>query len=599
MALLTELESLSDTDPRDLGQAQLSVLRKLFESTDEGLGLFLFARTIFGYRDLTLNVHLPICRLLSRWGETVYTDGYSTTEVPNDFHIREHGEIAESYRRLMVCIPRDSYKTSLCTRANTVWQLARDPLHNLTFGIFNEKAELAEKWLTSIVEVIERSKLFHLLWPEMLPRGISYLDQEKGITRSRSVKWGGRGILFEREAAGASEYSIESHGIGGAVTGNHYTHKVLDDIIGLEASLSTPVMQSAIDWMAGSRPLEKPAEHGCELIAHTPWAYHDVYSWALQHWPGEYRVYRRHLLENELGEPDIHTGESILPHKFSTTAAKKLFDNKSKWFSNHAQYQCIPILNPDQTFDPDWIKYGQVIERGRTPVFSILPGHYDPSILDLECGDETAPMQVPLSWMSKCILLDPAPSKPTDLKKEPRAGNGIAVVGKDPWGRRYLLEARSERETPNRVFEILFELSDKWMTNLIGIEEVNFSAVYAPLFRELGQYKYPDWKPEFFPLTTKGWEKFDRIKKMLITPYENGFWYYNTKGTSKAVKEIIEFGTTGAPVDILDASSYTDQHLHRPDTPDETHQRYYRRHEQAASRGLTGYGQFMQEEHVR
>lgn len=591
MSLAQEL--LSGEDPRDLGNTEASLLRRLLEVKEEGIGLFLFSKLIFGYKDLTLTLHLPICRLLSRWGETVHEDGWITRDPPSEFHLEEHGEIQESYRRLMITIPRGCFKTSLCTRANPVWQIARDPTHNPTFGIFNEKAENSEKWVYAIAQTIERSRLFQLLWPEMIPRGISYADKEKGVTQRRDIKWGAKGILFEREAI-LPECSIEPQGVGGAHAGKHYTHKILDDIIGRDAAYSPAVMENANEWVDNSRPLEQPPENGCELVAHTPWAHGDTYTHMLSKWPGEYRVYRRHILENDLGEPDLHTGKSIFPERISTRQAKKLFEIDP--FINHAQYLCLPLPSREQSFQQEWIHYGTLTSDYRNPSFQILPEHYDPRRFDPECGDDLAPRVVPLSWMSKAILLDPAPSKPTEIRKEPRAANGIVVVGKDPWNRRFLLQALPVRDTPNRVFEIIQQLSEEWFTNRIGIEEVNFSAVYAPLWREIGQYKYPDWKPEFFPLYTKGWEKFSRIKQMLIPPYENGFWYYNTRGTSHALKEVIEFGTTGAPVDILDASSYTDDALDRPESPSEQERSYYRRHQVSQDRGQTGYGRFMQQE---
>lgn len=490
-----------------------------------------------------------------------------------------------------------NHNTSVCTRAAPVWHLARDPLHNLTFGIFNEKAENVQAWIFSITQTLERSRLFQLLWPEMLPRGVSLADQERGVTRRRDIKWGAGGVLFERDGV-FPELSIEGHGIGGAVTGKHYTHKILDDIIGKEAAYSPAVMQHAVNWVDNSRPLERPAENGCELVANTPWAFNDVYSHMLTKWPGEYRVYRRHVLENDEGEFDIHDGRPIMPEKFTLRKARSLFD-KEHYFVNMAQYACLPLPSKDIAFDIQWIRYGSVVERGSAPIFRLKPDHYDPTVFDMECGDTNAPAAVPLSWLNKAILLDPAPSKPAEIKRDPRAGNGIAVVGKDPWGRRYLLECRSEKESPNRILEVLYELSLKWETDLIGIEEVNFSAVYGPLYIEIAQYRWPDWRPQLFPLRPKGREKYSRIRQALIAPMESGMWIFNTHGTAKVTREMIEFGITGSEVDVLDATSYTDEVLDRPQTPTETSRAFYRRMADQQGRGLTGYGRFLAEESPR
>ena len=52
LEILEELSTLSDADPRDLGSQQVSYLRRMYE--EKSVGLFLFAWSIFGYRDLFL-----------------------------------------------------------------------------------------------------------------------------------------------------------------------------------------------------------------------------------------------------------------------------------------------------------------------------------------------------------------------------------------------------------------------------------------------------------------------------------------------------------------------------------------------------------------
>src|SRR4030095_13056804 len=120
--------------------------------------------------------------------------------------------------------------------------------------------------------------------------------------------------------------------------GKHFTHMVLDDIIGRNAAYSTAVMQEAADWVDNQRPLERPAENGCELVVHTPWAYADVYSLKLKKWPGEYKVHVRHILEAPDGTPDHINGTSIFPQKISTAKARQLL--KTDFYVNMSQYQC-------------------------------------------------------------------------------------------------------------------------------------------------------------------------------------------------------------------------------------------------------------------
>jgi hypothetical protein len=583
LTILSDLLSLEDADPRDLDQVQLTMLRRMFENT--GVGLYLFAHYIMGYEDLTDSLHLPIARLLGRWGESILSDGSTITVPPNE----THGEVVDSFRRLMVCIPRECFKTSLCTRANALWTIAKDPTHNPTVGIFNEKAENAEAWVGAIAQVVERSLLFQAIWREMIPKGIGFWDRDKGVTRTRSHKWGNTGILFERDAIGVPELSIEPHGIGGATTGKHFTHKILDDIIGHKAAESVAEMAAAVAWVDTARPLERPAENGCELVVHTPWAFADVYSHMRKKWHGEYKVHRRHILEDRDGNPDHLNGKSIFPTKMSTQKAQGLL--KRDFFINMAQYQCIPRVGRDQSFDEEWFRFGRVVE-GSNPLFKIRPEDFDPEILDPECQEDHAPPVSALHWMSKAVILDPAPSRPTDARKEPGSANALVAVGIDPWGRRFCLESQSLRVGPTEVLKACMTMCEKWSINTLGIEEVNFSAVYAPLFQAIIRHEY-DWEPDFVPCSTKGRDKDARIKSNLIRVMENGYWYFNQVGTRGVQQQLAEY-PHGDRKDEIDALSYTDEVCQRGQTPTELELTHAVERRQAW--GLSGYGEFIEGE---
>ena len=87
----TGLGVLQDMDesqgsPRDLESPQIRVLRAAFE--DREVGLYLFSTHIFGYKDLTTNIHLPISQFLGKWGMSEMDDGgeiwHPRTELDGD-----------------------------------------------------------------------------------------------------------------------------------------------------------------------------------------------------------------------------------------------------------------------------------------------------------------------------------------------------------------------------------------------------------------------------------------------------------------------------------------------------------------------------------
>ncbi len=352
--------------------------------------------------------------------------------------------------------------------------------------------------------------------------------------------------------------------------------------------MSTAIMADAISWIDHSRPLERPAENGCELVVHTPWAYADVYAHMLKKWEGEYKVHKRHLLEDEDGKPSLQ-GKSIFPGKISTKKALQM--HKADPFVFYAQYMCIPRAGKKMDFDEKWFHFGRIVYSGSEPVFSIDPAHYDPEVYDLESdlSDGPPPRLVPLNWMEKSILFDPIPGKESELKKAPNCKHGLIAAGKDPWGRRICFEShRSDANETEICYEVL-NLAHKWGCAYIAIEEVNFSTLYAALISMVAERDYDGWCPQLVGCTTGGRQKEQRIREDLAPPHQNHFWYYNREGTSEIIEELTEFPHSTFK-DCSDAEAYTDQVLHRPSTPHESMLNWYAEVQSSQDRGVTGYG---------
>ena len=66
------------------------------------------------------------------------------------------------------------------------------------------------------------------------------------------------------------------------------------------------------------------------------------------------------------------------------------------------------------------------------------------------------------------------------------------AVGICPWGRRFLLDSYVGRPGPTELLYMLMNMATKWGIRRIAIEEVTFSAVYAPLWATIINYEY-DW----------------------------------------------------------------------------------------------------------
>lgn len=554
----------SGGEPEDLSQGQLPQLRELFED-ESGLGLWMFGFHICGLTRLTLHLHLEIAQFLSMWGRTQLSTGEWIRRPLTE------GETAlDTYRRLMMIVPRGAYKTSLGTKCLALWTVTKDAEN--TVGIFNAAEVQAKSWIGSIRQIMETSKLYHTLWPERLPPGVHYRD-----TRSipRSWKWGDTGIVLPRVSTAVSELTIEPYGIGGASTGKHYTHRIMDDLVGETSATSQAIMQDAIHFVDHARALERPPDSGCELVNCTRWAYFDVYAHMLQKWNTDYKVYRRSLLEHpETREPDVINGRSIFPEEFPTALCKKMYGEDP--FVFNSQRQCTPQAGRDTAFDPSWIRhFGLYGDPEEDAQLVIAREHYDPNFHVADVGGP-APRTVQLSWLDRAIIVDPAPPPNTsESRAQPGSRNGINVVGMDPWGRRFTLESVPLREDPVAVLERILLLAQRWQTDRCGVEEVNFSKVYAPLWNEILRARYPGLTFYFLPLKTKNQDKDFRIRSM-VAPHREGLWYHNLSGCEYLLQELAEF-PSGQTRDLIDSLAYTDRILQRPPTIEEQWKRRQRR----------------------
>jgi len=247
---------------------------------------------------------------------------------------------------------------------------------------------------------------------------------------------------------------------------------------------------------------------------------------------------------------------------------------------------CLPKPGRETSFDTDWFRYGKIVYSGQNPVFRINDENYDKDIMDLEAVSEDAPQFIPLEWMTKALLFDPIPGDPRKLRQDPECFHGLVVVGKDPWGRRFCLDSARYRCTPEEIFDKIMILMEKWYTRTLALEEVSFMYVFEPLFRLLAETRY-QWCPDMLSVSPGGRHKDDRILSGLQTANETGFWYYNQASTTDVLQELAEFPHATSK-DILDALSYTDEILVRPETPAEKIKSYHSL--RSEDRGICGYG---------
>ncbi len=559
------LQSDKDASILDAGSQKITELRNAL--LDPVGGLYLFCLMIFQYRDLKPEIHGPICNLIGQWERE--QDGAKC-----DY---------DTIDKLIIQVPREFFKTSVVTRANSLWQVARgfyqDERDDEAVVIFNERLENTAKWIRSIRDVVSGSKEFHVLFRDLLPPGVAF-DDSRG--RPNSWKWSDAELMFQRNGRGYPESSITGMGITAASAGGHWPTIIKDDIISIEASRSPTVMQYSKDWFDTSVYLERPALKGRDLIVCTPWTYDDVYSFAVKKY--DYKLYRRSALED---------GQSIFPEKLTTAELKTQQERDPYNFS--AQMQCRPMPGRETSFDVRWLGHGGV-EHERD-LFVISPDSYSETVGRYD-AETIPPRTVPLSYMRKILLFDPAPSEKAEISAEPLANNGLLMEGMDSWERRFLLEAWADRDDPLEILAQIYKMCRFWGCNTVAIEEENFSKLYRPLLRMYGKLYGKKLELRFIKLSTKKQHKDVRITSM-IPKARQRIYYLNDGMCDKFEAEYIEYPFSRTR-DLMDCWAY-DYCLKRPSSEEEDIAWRSKRLKRTKGRSdITGYGEsFIREESRR
>jgi hypothetical protein len=535
-----------------MSQDQLRELRAYFDNS-----LFAFAWTFFNFRDLLPRdahplggVHGEICDLLALWGT------------------------APEYNRLMIQVPRGSYKTSLCTLSNSLWQVSRADA-NITLLICNEVMDNSKKWLRAIREVVMGNKLYQTVYRDILPPGIHYED-----TRAlpRWWKWNDAELNFEGHPDGRPEANLTAAGVGSATTGGHWDRIIKDDLISEDAKNSDTVMQRVREWFDSTLPLERPPYKGVDLIVCTPWTYADVYRYILEKY--SYRLYRRSVLE-ELDNEEI----SLLPHKWTVPELHSERERDPYYFSS--QMMCHPRPGREQSFMPEWLRYFHIrgLDEPRAVIEPLCYHAQASEVLDFRGEIEPPPQEIPLHFCNKALLVDPAAASTTS-KTADLARTAIVAEAIDPWGRRFILDCWADRANPEDVVKEIFRLAELWDIHRIGIEEVTFSVLFQHWIRQEAQRR--GHYTTVIGLKPRARAKIDRIESK-IPGFSRGFYYLNRLPQIRAFeREYLDY-PYGQTRDLLDAVAYDDDLLRRPDSPDEI-QHKLERVEEAPRTDITGYG---------
>jgi predicted phage terminase large subunit-like protein len=290
--------------------------------------LYIFAKGILGYRQMTEACHGPLCSFLDH----------------------------NTSRFKLVLHPRGTFKTSVGTIARNTQKAVTNS--NERICLINEVADNAQGFLGTIRQHFENNRILRALYSSVIPKDY------------RKTTWNNQALRLNRQWMGPED-SLEAMGVLSTLTSHHYTHICYDDIISEDAIKSGQVMTDTIERARKFRSLMvDPAESTLDLIG-TRWGLHDVYSAFMQMLGDKLAIYARGSIkpDGSLLFPELLDEETLasLRSEYGEYMFSCLYQNSPRDVANQdfnvqdlrfwrwsTDQEAVILYNKDGSIDEEW-----------------------------------------------------------------------------------------------------------------------------------------------------------------------------------------------------------------------------------------------------
>ena len=376
--------------------------------------LFFTATALLGYNHLTPHLHYEVCRV---------------------------AESAESLHRVLILIPRDHYKTTICTISYSVWRGLRNP--NETGLIVMNSARNAERVVGQIRSHWESKPLLRQAFWDLRPE--------------LSKRWNKEEACLPRTVQ-HPEATWTAAGWDTKVTSGHWDYLLFDDIVDEETYKNPELMAKLEERFEQREGLLRPPVHKRTIVVvMNHWSPIDVACYIIEHHP-EYHIYYRQAIEN---------GQPIFPEMYTLEWLARKQHSDPYSFAN--QWMNNPVDESVSEMQVEWL---HEYKRGDNCV--IIPASNGGS-------DEV----IPLGHLNIYATVDPRHSLAATTGQRLTSRNAIVVAGIVSDGRRFLLDEWTSRGDSVEVVRKMLEFHRKWNPIKFGIESFGFQTQLAPLAREI------------------------------------------------------------------------------------------------------------------
>jgi len=279
--------------------------------------LYWLCKSVLGYRDLTVDFHLPLCR-------------YIQLDLP---------------RRLML-IPRGNFKTSIDSIGHTIQSILKDPEIPILLAACT--ADRAHVIGGQIMTHLERNEVLKFAFPDIIPATFD------------KVKWTEDAFEVLRKGR-YPDPTVTIAGVGKRITGGHYRLIKGDDLIELEASQSDDIMNKSFRWFTGLPNLLIEPEKDRIQLNGTRWTAksNELYYLILNGKEyAEYDVLQRSAIEK--GKDGNRY--SIFPERFSLDYLDSMKRKDPYLFA--CQQMNNPVSEETSDFAFEWLQYYTTTPEG-------------------------------------------------------------------------------------------------------------------------------------------------------------------------------------------------------------------------------------------
>lgn len=509
--------------------------------------LYVLNKGVLGFKDLTPQLHLPLCNFLQ---------------------VSQEGSGLSQARLKATIIPRNHFKSTNSSVGKPIWLGINDP--HATINIISAVEENAIGWLGAIQRVFRMNEKFRWLFPEMIPKDWHVVEKSK--TR----------FTWNRDEGSMPEPqpSIQATSIVGGQASKHVRHVILDDPVN-EMTVDSPRL---VDRAVGlykllESTLQDYESSTIDLVA-TPWGFGDVVEYALEHEvaQGEMLLWKIGCYGDFYCSPEValaefmpvgldpiedlfeaplyegsscvllkgESGSPIFPERYPRSELERI-ERKYGPFLFSCNYLCAPFDPSQSGFSPHYINYfDRTVDGG----------------LNCRCqAHRTCNHRI--QELDLVMTVDPAWSD-----KDDAAESAICVMGIAPDGCRFLFEAWSDRVEPDALWDKIvgFVADYTPMLTNVGIESVASQRLFKFFFEHMRTLKshlpaelasripdsvrISDLKPDN---TDDGKKRRIKAQQLYLS---QGQWHF-LPGMTKFLEQYAKF-PRARPVDLLDAWSYGD-----------------------------------------